>query len=256
MSHRDEYDTAMLAAMNLIWGEGFMAPGGVGHVEKLVAGLALADQRLLDIGCGQGMPACLLAERHGARVVGTDLEHHLVRRSRSRAERLGVADRATFLTVQPGPLCFADGSFDVVISTGAFTQVEDKLGMFRECYRVLRPGGKLRCYDWMRSGDGYSDAMRRWLKLEGLTYAMETAAGQAALLTEAGFGDVQVMDASAWYRAAVRREYEALTGPLRQPLTALLGADQAVHFIDNWRASCDVCERGEMRQVYMRACRP
>lgn len=256
MSHRDEYGAAMLAAMDLIWGEGFMAPGGAGHVEKLVAGLALADQWLLDIGCGQGMPACLLAERHGVRVVGTDLEYHLVCRSRSRAERLGLSDRTTFLTVQPGPLCFADASFDAVISTGAFTQIEDKRGMFRECHRVLRPGGALRCYDWMRSGDGYSDAMRRWLQLEGLTYAMETADGQAALLVEAGFVDVQVEDASAWYRAAVRREYEALTGSLRQPLVALLGEDQAAHFIENWRASCEVCERGEMRQVYMRASRP
>jgi ubiquinone/menaquinone biosynthesis C-methylase UbiE len=113
-------------------------------VDKLVTGLSLAGRRVLDIGCGQGRPACYLAARYGARVVGTDLEGHLVERARERARREGLDDRVSFLQVQPGPLCFADDSFDVVLSTGAFTQVEDKAGMFRECRRVLRPGGALR----------------------------------------------------------------------------------------------------------------
>jgi hypothetical protein len=36
MDHVDEYDESMLAAMDLIWGEGFMAPGGEGNVDLLV----------------------------------------------------------------------------------------------------------------------------------------------------------------------------------------------------------------------------
>ena len=47
----------MLDAMDLIWGEGFMAPGGEGHVDRMVAGLDLEGRRVLDIGCGQGRPA-------------------------------------------------------------------------------------------------------------------------------------------------------------------------------------------------------
>jgi phosphoethanolamine N-methyltransferase len=253
MAHSDEYDDAMLAAMDLIWGDGFMAPGGEGHVDKQVAGLALDGRRVLDIGCGQGRPACYLAARYGARVVGTDLEGHLVERSRERARREGLDDRVSFLQVQPGPLCFDDDSFDVVLSTGAFTQVEDKAGMFRECRRVLRPGGALRAYDWMKNEGEYSEAMREWLALEGLTYAMVTAQEQAALLLEAGFADPEVTDASAWYRREVRREYDALAGPLLPRLQTLLGDAQAAHFVDNWRAACAVCESGEMRQVYTAA---
>jgi phosphoethanolamine N-methyltransferase len=125
--------------------------------------------------------------------------------------------------------------------------------MFRECRRVLRPGGALRAYDWMKTGSGYSEAMREWLALEGLTYAMVTAQEQAALLREAGFVDPEVTDASAWYRREVRREYEALAGPLLPRLQTLLGDAQAAHFVDNWRAACAVCESGEMRQVYTAA---
>ncbi|HKK22040.1 MAG TPA: methyltransferase domain-containing protein [Pseudohaliea sp.] len=253
MAHTDEYDEAMLAAMDLIWGEGFMAPGGEGHVDKLVAGLSLAGRRVLDIGCGQGAPACYLAARHGARVTGTDLEGHLVERARGRAQRLQLDDRVRFLQVAPGPLDFDDASFDVVLSTGAFTQIEDKLAMFRECRRVLRPGGFLRAYDWMKTDGAYSEAMCEWLALEGLTYAMVTAGEQAAMLAEAGFSDPLVTDASPWYRRQVRREYEDLAGPLRPRLVALLGETQAAHFVDNWRAACRVCESGELRQVYTTA---
>jgi hypothetical protein len=51
----------MLAAMDLIWGEGFMASGGEGNIDRLVKGLDLAGKNLLDSGCGQGRPACVLA---------------------------------------------------------------------------------------------------------------------------------------------------------------------------------------------------
>ncbi|MEL7043757.1 MAG: hypothetical protein AAGL66_01885 [Pseudomonadota bacterium] len=61
----------MLSAMDLIWGEGFMAPGGVGNVEQMVRGLDLHDRDGLDIGCGQGEPACILAREHGPRVRAT-----------------------------------------------------------------------------------------------------------------------------------------------------------------------------------------
>ncbi len=125
--------------------------------------------------------------------------------------------------------------------------------MFRECRRVLRPGGALRAYDWMKTEGEYSEAMREWLALEGLTYAMVTAAEQVALLRAAGFGETVVTDASSWYRREVRREYDALAGPLLPRLEALLGAQQAAHFVENWRAACDVCESGEMRQVYTAA---
>ena len=81
MSHADEYHDAMVTLLELIWGPGFMAPGGEGNVANMVRGLDLKDARVLDIGCGIGGPACLLAARYDARVVGVDLEAPLVERA-------------------------------------------------------------------------------------------------------------------------------------------------------------------------------
>jgi phosphoethanolamine N-methyltransferase len=256
MAHSDEYTEAMIAALDLVWGEGFMAPGGEGHVQRMVAGLNLKGARVLDIGCGQGRPACLLAAQYGAAVVGTDLESHLIQRARRRAEAEGVSDSIRFEVVAPGPLAFADESFDCVVISGALTQIEDKLGMYRECLRVLRPGGTLSCYDWMKPPGPFSPDMLYWFELEGLTYAMRTPDEHLELLAAAGFAAPRLEDKSAWYTARARDEYISLAGPLRPRLTALLGEANAAHFVENWRMLAQVCERGELLQFYTRAHKP
>ncbi len=124
-----------------------MVPGGEGNIAKLMERLDVRDKRVLDIGCGIAGPAFAVAQKYGAYVVGTDIEPHLVERAQARAGDLGLAERAEFLVVTPGPLEFPDTSFDVVTSSGAFTQIDNKREMLAECLRVLRPGGALTCYD-------------------------------------------------------------------------------------------------------------
>jgi ubiquinone/menaquinone biosynthesis C-methylase UbiE len=256
MEHQNEYDDSMVAMLELVWGEGFMAPGGEGNVARMVAGLDLEGRRVLDLGCGIGGPACVLARNYGPHVVGTDLEPPLIERAQRRAAELGLADQVEFQVVAPGPLDFDDESFDLVLSSGGVTQTADKLGIFRECLRVLKPGGTFSGYDWMKSEGDYSDDMRYWFETEGLTYAMETPRGQEAILREAGFDEVGVVDRSAWYRAQVRKEYEQLRVSEFPRLVELLGKEGADHAVENWRATVVVCEKGEMRQVYSRGRRP
>ena len=252
MDHVDEYDEAMLAAMDLIWGEGFMAPGGEGNIDLLVKGLELAGKQVLDIGCGQGRPACILAGKYGAHVTGTDLEAHLVQRSTLRAEKMGLGGQTRFIHVKPGPLEFPDNSFDLVVSSGAFTQIDDKLPMYEECLRVLKPGGVLSCYDWMKTEGEYSEDMLYWFQMEGLTYAMLTPEQHVALLQQAGFSNVQADDRSPWYRKTARKEYERIKSELYDDIVALIGVEETDHFVEDWRALTVVCEKQEMLQVYTR----
>ena len=66
MAHENEYGDAMVAMCELVWGEGFMAPGGEGNVAKMVEGIDLEGRRVLDIGCGLGNQV-LGAAQAGAR---------------------------------------------------------------------------------------------------------------------------------------------------------------------------------------------
>jgi len=266
VAHEDEYHDSMVAAIELIWGEGFLAPGGEGNVAKMIESLdarpgdssdfrRFHDKQILDIGCGTGGPVCTLAGKYGARVVGTDLESNLLRRSQRLARDRELASRVALVQVEPGPLSFRDNAFDVVLSAGAFSQTAAKLALYRECLRVLKPGGWLSTYDWMKTDGEYSDEMLYWFKLEGLTYAMETPERHEELLNEAGFIDVETEDRSAWYRDESLAEYEKVRAEYPR-MVELIGEQDADHFTEDWRALSVVCARGEMLQVYSRGRKP
>jgi ubiquinone/menaquinone biosynthesis C-methylase UbiE len=256
MAHENEYHDNMVRLLELIWGDGYMAPGGPGNVAKMLDGLDPAGKCILDIGCGIGGPAREMAAVHGASVVGIDLEKPLVERANADAAKAGLGERCRFRQVEIGPLPFDAGEFDIVTSSGALTQTEDKPALFDEILRVLRPGGWFTAYDWMKTDGDYSAEMLYWFEMEGLTYAMVTLEQQAALLGEAGFVNVATEDATDWYRREARREYDRLRGELNPVMIELIGAENAQHFIENWRAMVVVIDSGEMRQAYCRGQKP
>ncbi|MDH5621127.1 MAG: methyltransferase domain-containing protein [Gammaproteobacteria bacterium] len=256
MSHDNEYHGNMVTMLELIWGKGYMAPGGAGNVAKLLKGTFPKGKRILDIGCGIGGPAFEMARTHGATVTGVDLEAPLIARATSDAREMGLYGQCHFETVGIGPLPFADRSFDIIVTSGAITQTSDKASLLEECLRLLEPGGYLSSYEWMRTGQEYSDDMRYWFRMEGLTYALEQLGDYEAKFIRAGFEHVAATDASDWYRAEARREYELMKGDLYASMVRLLGQKDADHFVEDWRAMVVVIESGEMRQGYCRGQKP
>ncbi len=256
MTHEDEYHDNMVTMLELIWGKGYMAPGGPGNVAKLLHGIDTQGKRILDIGCGIGGPAFEMAGTHGANVVGVDLEAVLISRAKQAASDLDLSEKCEFRAVTTGPLPFADASFDIVISSGALTQIADKAGILAEAYRVLNPGGYLSCYEWLGSTGEYSEDMRYWFEVEGLTYELETLDGFHDQFISSGFVEVVAEDATDWYRDEVRREHELIQGDLYPRMVELLDQEDADHFVENWRALVVVIDKGEMRQGYCRGRRP
>ncbi len=254
--HQDEYDDKLVTMLEIVWGAGFLSPGGAANVRRTVAGVDLEGCEVLDIGCGLGGAALVLAGELGAHVTGIDLEAPLVARAREAASDAGLAERAHFHVVDAGSLPFAAASFDHVFTSGVLIHVEDKPAMLADIFRVLRPGGWLLAYDWMKGTQPYSDDMRYWFEMEGLTYSMDHIDNYARALAAAGFEDIHTEDGNADYRALCEHEYRQMKGPLFERMTELLGADKRDHFIENWRAMTVVLERGELRPGWFRGRRP
>ena len=252
----EEYGDDMVALLQLIWGEGFMTPGGEAYIRRTIAGRDLKGRKVLDIGSGLGGHDIVLARDYGAEVVGIDIEPELVRRARALIERAGLADRIRIQLVKPGPLPFPDLAFDAVYSSAALTQIADKKGMFAECYRVLKPGGLLLFYDWMKAPGPYSEDMFYFFQMEGLTYAMDTLEAHGRLLAGAGFVLIELEDATEEYRRDAHREHELLKGSLRARMVELIGPQKAEHFIEDWRSMTVVLDNGEMRPGRYRARKP
>ena len=190
MNHQDEYFDNLVTMLELIWGEGYMTPGGSDNVEKMLDGIETAGKRILDIGCGIGGQAFEMVNTFGADVVGIDLEAPLIKRATEAATKMGLQDRCKFHAVKAGALDFPDQSFDIVATSAAITQVKDKANLFGECYRVLKPGGYLTCYDWTKSEEPLSEDMFYWFKMEGLTFALETLEEYKANIKKIGYIEV------------------------------------------------------------------
>jgi ubiquinone/menaquinone biosynthesis C-methylase UbiE len=253
-----EYDASMQVLLQLIWGDGFLSPGGAEEVARLLAGSAIRGCHLLDIGCGLGAIDQLLVSSHGAgSVIGIDIDPALLRQMDARIERAGFADRIRSRLVEPGPLPFTDGSFDVVFSKDSLVQFPDKPALFAEVKRVLRPGGRFIASDWLRGGQGaYSAEMVEFFRLEGIAYNMTSLAESTAALRAAGFVEVAGRDRNDWYLALARRELAAMEGPLKTAILEAIGADRTKHFIANWRQLVVVLARGELRPAHLKAVRP
>ena len=158
MADEIQYPDHFVTRLQSIWGEGFMSPGGPEEVCEIVQGLDVAGARVLDIGCGIGGPAIVLAGDLGAaEVVAVDVEAQLLEKAGAAAVRAGCAERITFERIEPGPLPFPAAGFDVVFSKDALVHVADKASLFAEVLRVLRPGGRFAASDWL-AGEGYDPA--------------------------------------------------------------------------------------------------
>ena len=95
MSHQDEYHDNLVTMLELIWGKGYMAPGGPGNVAKLLNGIDTHGKRILDIGCGIGGPAFEMVRTYGAEVTGIDLEAPLKLRPVSSASAIAARSRSS-----------------------------------------------------------------------------------------------------------------------------------------------------------------
>src|SRR5215467_4409188 len=115
MSKDAQYPEHFVKRLEIVWGEGFLSPGGPEEVKEIVSGLDLAGKILLDIGCGLGGPSIVLASEMGvARIVAIDVEPSLLERGIEYTNHAGLANKIEFRLVEPGPLPFAKDTFDVV----------------------------------------------------------------------------------------------------------------------------------------------
>lgn len=156
----------------LVLGESYH-PGGADLTRCLGRALDLRPgQRVLDVACGPGTTAFLLAEEFGVVVDGVDLGDQSVARATQAARQRGLSEQVRFHVGDAEGIPFDEGVFDVVVCECAFCTFPDKRTAAAEFARVLRPGGRL----------GVTDVT---LQPERLDPELRTLAGWVACLADA-----------------------------------------------------------------------
>ena len=255
-AHEDEYSDTLIKFLQIIWGDGFLSPGGPDAARAIVSGLDLTGKQVLDIGCGIGGFDTLLADEFGAKVIGIDIEPGLISRAKERVRAKGMEQQVECRLVRPGTLDFADNTFDVVFGKDSWIHIADKHAFFAEVFRVLKPGGVLAAGDWMRGSQPFSPDMEYFFEIEGLTYHMDTLEHYGQILQSTGFIDVALTDITDINRELAHREYASMIGPLKPTMIAALGKEKQEYFVEDWRALTVVLDNGELRPGRFRAKKP
>jgi phosphoethanolamine N-methyltransferase len=252
------YDEKLVTLLEALWGEGYLSPGGDEETALVLDGLDLRGKAILDLGCGTGGSAFLMAGRYGAgSVLGADVEAGVVRKAAEDAQRRRLAGRVRFETIAPGPLPFADRSFDVVFSKDAIIHIADKHAIAVELFRVLKPGGIFAASDWMAGFDGpLSPAMIKYVEMEGLGFGLAAPERYFSGLRAAGFERIAYRDRTAWYRERTKVEIATLKGRLYPSLSLKVGKDFLDHEIMVWEALAAMLETSELGPGHWRAEKP
>ena len=115
----------------------------IAHKLGLRPGMVVAD-----IGCGVGGPLVEIARFSGAKIVGVNSNAYQLDRARKHVEEVELTHLAEFLHCDFLDIDAPDGSFDAVYSIEATCCAPDKLSIYREVFRLLKPGACFAAYEY------------------------------------------------------------------------------------------------------------
>jgi ubiquinone/menaquinone biosynthesis C-methylase UbiE len=152
-----------------------------------------AGETVLDLGSGGGIDVLLSARRVGPEgfVYGLDMTDEMLQLAEKNRQIAG-ATNVEFLKGQIESIPLPENTVDVIISNCVINLAADKGQVLREAFRVLKPGGRFAVSDVVTQGALPDDLKRDMEAWVGCVAGALEENEYRQLLSEAGFGDVEV----------------------------------------------------------------
>ena len=181
------------------------------HVRGLEVSKELAQQitssnlKVLDVGCGLGGPARMIADEKSCAVTGLDLSQEFINTAKALSKLVNLDSKTTFLKADALDLPFEKNSFDIVWTQHVQMNIFEKKKFYSEIFRVLKTGGKFLYYDIFKSSDNDINYPMPWASRQDLSHLINIAELEKILnsigfnsfskknQTDAGLGSIKQM---------------------------------------------------------------
>ena len=161
--------------------------GGRQATENFLGQLDFSEQNhLLDVGCGLGGASRYVANKYNNSVTGIDLTEEYIETGNVLSAWLKLDKHVSLHQGSALSMPFDDKSFDGAFMLHVGMNIEDKAQLFKEIFRVLKPGTSIGVYDVMRNNDGELIYPVPWATDESTSYLVSPNQYKGAL-EKAGF---------------------------------------------------------------------
>ena len=209
-----------------------MSASAVFNAQEVLEAIAEASRqgpgrKTLDVGCGPGIVAEVLARR-GGQVAGIDVTPEMIRQAQTRCKEKGLSD-AEFIVAPAERMPFPAGHFDAVVSRLTLHHVADPVAVVAEMARVLKSGGRMVLADVVSSEDVEESRLHNAIEVVRDPSHTRMLPLSELLSTAQSMG-LRLIDRRDWVQ---RREFEEWmkianaperTGPLRAVMESLARA--------------------------------
>ena len=202
------------------------------HVRGLEVSKELAQQitssnlKVLDVGCGLGGPARMLADEKNCVVTGLDLSQEFIETAKALSKLVNLDSNTIFLKGNALDLPFERNSFDIVWTQHVQMNISEKKKFYSEIFRVLKIGGKFLYYDILKSSDNEINYPMPWASSEDLSHLINIVELEK-ILSSVGFNSFSKRNQTDAGLASIKKMLSHIKefGPPIMGLNVLMGKD-------------------------------
>jgi len=203
-----QYSVDSIRLYEVVYGEDFVSPGGLAMATELLSLLQLQPgSKVLDVGCGLGGSAFVMAREFGLIVDGIDLSKNMLSMAEEKCQTHQLTASVSF---EQGDCLQLDcqGRYDAIYSRDVFLHIHDKSRLFSVLYGALKPGGQLLFTDYCCGEKPWGDSFVEYVR--DREYCLHTLPEYADLIEQQGFVEVHQTDMTDRFMDILRNDINTI----------------------------------------------